>query len=109
MIDLFREAERTKTGLGGWRVAALAICAGAAMLAASSPARALDSDWRQACTFKSSPQGYGDMAKERACIRQNDCASMADARGTTMTGMGCFGVSPATPAATVGAARPTRR
>ncbi|PTM42720.1 hypothetical protein [Bosea sp. 124] len=91
------------------RLAAFALCAGAAMMAAPAPAKALDTDWHQACTFKNSPQGYGDMARERACIRQNDCASMADAHGATMMGMGCFGVSPSAPAVNADAAQPVRR
>ncbi|HEY5795836.1 MAG TPA: hypothetical protein VIU82_12540 [Bosea sp. (in: a-proteobacteria)] len=93
----------------GWRAVALALCAGAAMLAAPSPARAMDTDWHQTCTFKTSPQGYGDMARERACIRQNDCTAMADARGGMMMGMGCVGVAPDAPAAATRAAQPRQR
>lgn len=100
MIDLIHGTEEVHgteqavTRLGGWRATALALCAGAALMAASAPARAMDTDWHQACTFKSSPQGYGDMARERACIRQNDCAAMANALGSPMTGLGCFWVQP---------------
>ena len=112
MIDLILGTEQSTaglaTGLSGWRAAALALCAGAALVAASSPARALDTDWHQACTFKSAPQGYGDMAKERACIRQNDCAAMADARGGPMMGMGCMFVQPSVQTPAAGATREQR-
>ncbi len=93
----------------GWQAAALALCAVAAMLAAPSAARAMDTDWHQTCNFKSSPQGYGDMARERACMRQNDCTAMANARGGMMMGMGCVGVMPDTAAAATRAAQPGQR
>lgn len=86
-----------------------AVLIGGALFSAATPARAMDTDWHQACSFKTSPQGYGDMARERACIRQNDCVAMADAHGGMMTGMGCFGVAPDTPAAAASAAQPGRR
>lgn len=86
-----------------------AVLVGGALFGAATPARAMDTDWHQACAFKTSPQGYGDMARERSCIRQNDCVAMADARGGMMTGMGCFGVAPDTPAAAASAAQPGRR
>ncbi|WP_376987504.1 hypothetical protein [Bosea sp. R86505] len=85
------------------RLAALAFCASAGLLAATAPTGAMDTDWHKVCSFKSSPQGAAEMAREMVCIRLRDCTVMADVRGGVMTGMGCFGVPPDAPSA---AARP---
>jgi hypothetical protein len=91
------------------RLAALAVCAGAGLLAAAAPTGAMDTDWHKVCTFKSSPQGAAEMAREMACMRLRDCTAMANARGGMMMGMGCVGVMPDAAAAATRAAQPGQR
>ncbi|WP_129155478.1 hypothetical protein [Bosea sp. Tri-44] len=68
----------------GWVVAALL----------ATPAAALDTSWKSACTFPMAPQGYIEMMRERVCLDQNYCQKMADAQGSPYTGNGCFMVAP---------------
>ncbi|AMJ59435.1 hypothetical protein [Bosea sp. PAMC 26642] len=94
------------------RSAAFAVLAtGALCWMAPTPAAALETDWKQGCIMKSSPQGYGEMIRERQCGHLNDCQRMADAKGAMMTGMGCFFVAPSSGAAATdaGQARATKR
>ena len=84
------------SGAGLGRLALVVGAAWAMSGAAATPASALDTGWKQACTFAISPQGYGDMIKERNCIEQKYCQAMADAQGSPYTGAGCIMVRPST-------------
>lgn len=105
-ISADRIANLRKAGIApvaaGFLGAAIAI-------ALASPAQALDTGWRKACTFPNAPQGYNEMMRERVCIMANDCQSRADALGAPYTGGGCFMVQPSTAAPDRTDGRPARR
>lgn len=94
-VDAFEP--RRSGGRAGLHAAAFGLFVALALGTAGSASAQTDSGWRAACTFKSAPQGYGDMIKERNCIGQNDCQRMADAAGRTLFTAGCFGVAPSAP------------
>jgi hypothetical protein len=80
-----RWAKLSASALGaGWMLAGLL----------ATPAAALDTGWKGACTFPMAPQGYIEMMRERVCLDQNYCQKMADAQGSPYTGNGCFMVAP---------------
>jgi hypothetical protein len=96
MLDQINNSQLPFRALGaGFGRFALAFGAAWALSGAMlTPAKALDTTWRETCTYKAAPQGYGDMAKERLCIVENYCQKMADAQGSPYTGNGCIMVPP---------------
>lgn len=81
----------------GARLAGLMLAIGAGWAVAgliSTPAAALDTSWKGACTFPMAPQGYNEMMRERLCLDQNYCQQMADKQGSAYTGNGCIMVAP---------------
>lgn len=95
------------SGAGLGRLALVLGAAWGLSVAAPAPANAQTTTWKDACTFKSSPQNYGDANRERFCIQQNACQALADAQGSTYTGAGCFMVAPSVKAAPDAAPRST--
>jgi hypothetical protein len=96
MIDQINNSQLPfrAVGAGLGRLALVLGAAWALSGAVPTPAKALDTTWREACTYKAAPQGYGDMAKERSCIVKNYCQDRADAQGSPYTGNGCIMVPP---------------
>lgn len=92
-------------GLG--RLALVLGAAWALSAAVPAPAGAQDTNWKEVCSFKSSPQGYGEMIRERICMQHNACHAAADARGGMYSGAGCVMVPPAAAAAPQPAPRST--
>lgn len=75
--------------------AAFAILAGSAIFSlGSAPASAQPSSWERACAERMVSPGAGDALRVYNCARQKECQAMANARGSVMTGMGCFFVAP---------------
>lgn len=84
-----------RAGAAGLGRLALAVGAAWALSAAvPAPAEAQDTAWKEACTFRSSPQNYGESIRERVCMQHNACHAAADARGGMYTGSGCIMVPP---------------
>jgi len=89
------------------RLAGLALLAGLGLVGATlRPALAAPSSWEIGCAQSVVSPGYGDGLRVMNCMRQKDCQQMADAKGATMTGMGCFFVEPTAHAPAATALRP---
>lgn len=91
--------------------AAFAIATGIVTLGlGSAPAAAQSTSWEEGCAVRNVTPGPGDILRNYNCTRQKDCQQMANAQGSMMMGMGCFGVMPnAAPMAQAGQARPVRK
>ncbi|RXT57638.1 hypothetical protein B6S44_04310 [Bosea sp. Tri-44] len=75
--------------------AAAAIAVGVVTLGfGSSPAAAQSTSWEEGCAVRNVTPGPGDILRNYNCTRQKDCQQMANAQGSMMMGMGCFGVEP---------------
>ncbi|AZO77278.1 MULTISPECIES: hypothetical protein [unclassified Bosea (in: a-proteobacteria)] len=93
MVDVFQKSRRVQRA----RLAGLMLALGAGWAVAglmSTPAAALDTNWKGVCTFPMAPQAYNEMMRERVCLDQNYCQQMANAQGSAYTGNGCIMVAP---------------
>jgi hypothetical protein len=74
---------------------AVALLAGAAFFSAGqAPALAQSMSWEEGCAMRVVTPGSGDAMRTYNCARQKECQQMANAQGSMMMGMGCFGVAP---------------
>ncbi|WP_156412346.1 hypothetical protein [Bosea sp. Root483D1] len=95
MIDLFHRNSRTLTASAFRHGAAVALLAGAALFGAGqAPALAQSTSWEEGCAMRVVTPGSGDILRTMNCARQKECQQMANAKGSTMMGLGCFGVAP---------------
>ena len=80
------------------RAAAVALLAGTAFIGAgAAPAAAQATRWAEGCAMRMVTPGSGDILRTMNCDRQKMCQQMANAKGGTMMGMGCFFVAPKAP------------
>jgi len=96
------------------RLGALAVLLGGAGLigAGTTPASAQSTSWEEGCAMRIVTPGSGDALRTFNCARQKECQEMANARGQTMMGLGCFFVTPkpvAPAAGQAGRTRPTQQ
>lgn len=93
--------------------AAVALLAGAALFSAGqAPAFAQSMSWEEGCATPLVTPGSGDILRTMNCARQKECQQMANAQGSTMMRLGCFGVEPQAPAPAArqaGRTRPTQQ
>ncbi|AZO77279.1 hypothetical protein B5U98_17040 [Bosea sp. Tri-39] len=93
--------------------AAFAIATGFVTLGlGNGPAAAQSTNWEEGCAMRVVTPGSGDILRTMNCARQKECQQMANARGSMMMGMGCFGVEPQGPAPVAqqaGKTRPARQ
>ena len=113
MINSIHHTVRSLTPIGLRHGAAVALLAGAAFFGAGhAPALAQSMSWEEGCAMRVVTPGSGDAMRNYNCARQKECQQMANAQGSMMMGMGCFGVAPqAQPPAAhqAGRARPAQQ
>ncbi|MCV9935129.1 hypothetical protein OIU35_02020 [Boseaceae bacterium BT-24-1] len=113
MINSTHHHVRSFTSAALKHGAAVALLAGAAFFGAGqAPALAQSTSWEEGCAVRMVTPGSGDILRTMNCDRQKMCQQMANAQGSMMMGMGCFGVEPKGPAPVAqqtGKARPSQQ
>lgn len=112
MTNFTHHHVRSLTSIALRHGAAVALLAGAALFGAGqAPASAQSTSWEEGCAMRVVTPGSGDILRTMNCARQKECQQMANAQGSMMMGLGCFGVEPQAqaPAAQAGRTRPAQQ